>query len=80
MMDVHETYDNHFMGCVNQISMLYILNLYGAVCQLHLNKTGRKKEICRNVNKAFLLISFCFGKQSFYLRHHMIQFVIVILK
>ena len=28
---------------VSQIIMLYTLNLYSAVCQLYLNKTGRKK-------------------------------------
>ena len=27
-----------------QIIMLYILNLYSAMCQLHLNKTVRKKN------------------------------------
>ena len=27
---------------VSQIIMLYTLNLYSAVCQLYLNKTGRK--------------------------------------
>ena len=27
-----------------QIIVLYTLNLYGAVCQLYLNKTGRKKK------------------------------------
>ena len=28
---------------VNQIIMLYTLNLYSAVCQLYLNKTEKKK-------------------------------------
>ena len=32
------------MMYVNQIIMLYILNLYSAVSQLYLNKTGRKKR------------------------------------
>ena len=27
----------------SQIIMLYTLNLYSALCQLYLNKTGRKK-------------------------------------
>ena len=36
---------NNFMMCVNQIIMLYLLNLYTAVCQLYLNKIGRKKRI-----------------------------------
>ena len=29
---------------VNQMIILYTLNLYSAVCQLYLNKTGRKKN------------------------------------
>ena len=29
---------------VNQIIMLYTLNLYSAVCQLYINKMERKKE------------------------------------
>ena len=36
---------------VSQIIMLYTLNLYRPVCQLYLNKIGRKK--------AMLLQSFC---------------------
>ena len=28
----------------NQITMLHTLNLYSAVCQLYLNKTGKKRE------------------------------------
>ena len=28
---------------VSQIIMVYTLNLYDIVCQLHLNKTGKKK-------------------------------------
>ena len=32
------------MTYVSQIFMLYILNLYNAVCQLYLNKTGREKK------------------------------------
>ena len=31
------------MMYVSQITMLYTLNLYSAVGQLYLNKTGRKK-------------------------------------
>ena len=34
------------MMYVSQVIMLYTLNLYSAVCQLYLNKTGRK-----NINK-----------------------------
>ena len=30
------------MMYVSEITMLYTLNLYSAVCQLYLNKTGRK--------------------------------------
>ena len=45
MIDVDSTYcDNYFMTYVSQIFMLYILNLYNAVCQLYLNKTGREKK------------------------------------
>ena len=44
-MDVHQTCGNHFRMLVNQIIMLYTLNLYSAVCQLHLNKTRRKKNV-----------------------------------
>ena len=44
MMDVPLTYcGHHFMMCISQIIMLYTLNLYSAVCQLYLNKIGRKK-------------------------------------
>ena len=32
------------MMYVNHIIMLYTLNLYSAVCQSYLNKTGRKKK------------------------------------
>jgi len=32
------------MMYIIQITMLYTLNLYSAVCQLHLNKTGEKKK------------------------------------
>ena len=49
MMDVHETYcGNNFMMYVSQSIMLCTLNLYSAVCQLYLNKTGRKKGILKN--------------------------------
>ena len=30
------------MMCVSQMIMLFTLNLYCAVCQLYLNKTGKK--------------------------------------
>ena len=36
---------NHFMMYVEQITMLYTLNLSSAVSQLYLNRTRRKKEI-----------------------------------
>ena len=32
------------MMYVSQVIMLYTLNLHSAVCQLYLNKTGRKKK------------------------------------
>ena len=37
--------DNHFMMYVSQVIMLYTLNIYSAISQLYLNKTGRKKEM-----------------------------------
>lgn len=41
---VHWTYyGNHFIMYVSQIIMLATFNLRSAVCQLYLNKTGRKK-------------------------------------
>ena len=33
---------DHFVMYVNQILMLYTLNLCSAVCQLYLSKTGEK--------------------------------------
>ena len=43
MMDDDWTYcDNHLIMYVSQIIMLYTLNLYNPVRQLHLNKTGEK--------------------------------------
>ena len=49
MMDVHmftEAYgDTHFMMCLSQNMMLYTLHLNRVVCQLYLNKTGRKNYI-----------------------------------
>ena len=45
MVDVEQIYcDNHFMIFVSQIIMLYTLNLYPVVCQLHPSKIGRKKK------------------------------------
>ena len=40
----------------NQIIILYMLNLYSAVCQLYLNKTGGKeaKEKENNVSTKFI--------------------------
>ena len=44
MTDVHQTYCSyHLLMYVIQIIMLYTLNLHSAVCELYLNKTGRKK-------------------------------------
>ena len=46
------------MTYVSQIIMLYTLKLHSAVCQLHLNKTARKKlDILPLVLKADL--KFC---------------------
>ena len=41
----------------NQIIILYMLNLYSAVCQLYLNKTGGKeaKEKENNVSTKFII-------------------------
>ena len=45
MMDVHRTYcENHFMMNISQIIILYTLNLYSAVWQVQLNKTGNKQK------------------------------------
>lgn len=43
--------DRYFMiyMCVCQISMLYILNVYSAVCQIYLNKTERVRKIRKKV-------------------------------
>ena len=35
----------HFTIYVNQIIMLYALNLYSDVCQLFLNKTGKNNKM-----------------------------------
>lgn len=42
---------NHFTIYVSQIVTLYILNLYSAVCQVYLNKNGKKF----NVKFSFLI-------------------------
>ena len=36
------------MMYVSQIIMLYTLNLYSAVCQLYLNKAGRREKKKKN--------------------------------
>ena len=55
MTDVHWTYcGNHFLMYLSQIIMLYIINLYSAVCQWYLNKTRRKKV---KINVKKILIS-----------------------
>ena len=38
---------------VNQTIMLYTLNLYSDVCQLHLNKTGGKTHKILQIEKNF---------------------------
>ena len=35
----------HFIMYGNQIIMLYTLNIYSVICQLHLNKTEREKTL-----------------------------------
>jgi len=41
---LYEMMDIHFMMNVSPITILYALNIYSCVCQLDLNKTGRKKK------------------------------------
>ena len=44
-MNVHSaSCGHHFMMHVSHIITLYTLNLYSAICQLYLDKTGRKKK------------------------------------
>ena len=38
---------------VSQIIILYTLNVYSAVCQLYLNKTGRKNEFWQRIETIF---------------------------
>ena len=42
MMGVHCTYCGNIFMYVSQIVVLCALNLHDAVCQIYLNKTGRK--------------------------------------
>ena len=44
MMNIHQSY---YMVYVSQIIMLHTLNVCNTVCQLYLNKTGKK------INKIF---------------------------
>ena len=55
-MDVSWTYCGHHVTIyVNQAIMLYALILYSDVCQLFLNKTGKKpKEKGKQVHASFL--------------------------
>ena len=51
MKDVQDLYTENYKTLSRdteegQITMLDTLNLYSAVCQLYLNKTGRKKRMC----------------------------------
>ena len=39
-LSVHRMYMYTYITHVSQITMLYILNLHSAVCQLYLSKTG----------------------------------------
>ena len=42
-MNIHQSYYIHqFMVYVSQIIMLHTLNVCSVVCQLYLNKTGKK--------------------------------------
>lgn len=42
MVDVSQTYYNHFTVCINQCIMLYTLNLQCPVCQLFLSNTEKR--------------------------------------
>ena len=45
MMNVHWIYcGNYFLMYVSQMIMLFTLTLYSAICQLYLNKTGKKEK------------------------------------
>ena len=45
LYDAHLTYcDNHFMMYINQIMMLYTLNLYSIAAQFCLNKSSIKQK------------------------------------
>lgn len=48
-------HDNHLVMSVSQIMMLCTWNLHGAVCQVRLDKTGRKKVHIGNKTKTCLL-------------------------
>ena len=53
---------NHFMRHVSQTIMLYTLNLTSAICQLYLNKTGRKemrKTLLRELLKTRIIKGGC---------------------
>ena len=43
---------------VSQIIMLYMLNMYSVVCQLYLNKTGRKIVISSILPRFLFILSF----------------------
>ena len=68
MTDSHLTYcDNHFMIDENQILMVYIFNLYNAVCHLHLNKTEKNKNEnkktlppCEDIEQPKNMLMLCF--------------------
>lgn len=69
MTDVNQIYyDNHFMIYVCEV-MLYTLNVYSAICQLHLNEAKRKKKKngtctrrCKQVNPQWIGEVIALGK------------------
>ena len=60
MVDISQTYCNHFIIYVNQTIMLYALNLYSDVCQWLLNETGKKNQnkTCSSLSESWGILIF----------------------
>ena len=44
-MGIHSAYcGHHFRRCASQITVLYSLSFYGAICHLYLHKNGRIRK------------------------------------
>lgn len=56
MMDVHEIYCHHFMMFVNQIIMLYTLNLYSAAncISIKLKEKVQKNEAIKRIMENYI--------------------------